>query len=444
MGIKVTCTCGKRLLAKESLAGKRVKCPACGEVLPIPGVGIVPDTLSSEPALEAEHPPQPADSGERQEAPRREPIRRKIKSTRISPRKTYPDLSDPKTSVRRHLHWLLVLALIPLAFSLLQKDKEKEGEFKARLIRTMEKAPQDVQLRVAQILQSEQATLDDLLRALPNERLDGAHLSRKTWMHWLYAGLTTAMFFGFLLLIAAREDANPLHLLGIGFFTGTIGILFLLAVQFLAEWTQGYWVTGRSILVIFFYIAKFIGFSYRSALDPDNNFFLSFFGFTCGVGFCEELCKALPLLCHYRRRPTLSWRGALLWGLASGVGFGIAEGIMYSRDYYNGIGPAGIYVVRFVSCVALHAIWSASVGITLDRNQALIQGDLRWFEFIPPLVRILGVAMVLHGLYDTLLKKEMNALGLIVAVASFLWLAWQIGRVRGAEAETPAPAALRA
>jgi hypothetical protein len=46
----------------------------------------------------------------------------------------------------------------------------------------------------------------------------------------------------------------------------------------------------------------------------------------------------------------------LLWGMASGIGFGIAEGIMYSGRYYNGVAGADIHYVRFLSCVALHAI----------------------------------------------------------------------------------------
>ena len=39
--------------------------------------------------------------------------------------------------------------------------------------------------------------------------------------------------------------------------------------------------------------------------------------------------------------------------------------------------------------------------------------------------------MVLHGLYDTLLKKDMNVWALVIALASFAWLAFQIERTRG-------------
>ena len=34
------------------------------------------------------------------------------------------------------------------------------------------------------------------------------------------------------------------------------------------------------------------------------------------------------------------------------------------------------------------------------------------------ILKVQGVVMVLHGLYDTLLKREMTALALLVAIAS--------------------------
>ncbi|MCH7727868.1 MAG: hypothetical protein IH991_15520, partial [Planctomycetes bacterium] len=38
MPIPVACQCGQKFQAKETLAGKRVKCPKCGGVLSIPNV----------------------------------------------------------------------------------------------------------------------------------------------------------------------------------------------------------------------------------------------------------------------------------------------------------------------------------------------------------------------------------------------------------------------
>ena len=38
MAIKVACRCGRIFTAKREHAGKQAKCPACGQVLAIPGI----------------------------------------------------------------------------------------------------------------------------------------------------------------------------------------------------------------------------------------------------------------------------------------------------------------------------------------------------------------------------------------------------------------------
>lgn len=45
--------------------------------------------------------------------------------------------------------------------------------------------------------------------------------------------------------------------------------------------------------------------------------------------------------------------------------------------------------------------------------------------------------MLLHGLYDTLLKKDHEALALLVAVVSFGWLAWNIELMLKKERDDP-------
>jgi RsiW-degrading membrane proteinase PrsW (M82 family) len=195
-------------------------------------------------------------------------------------------------------------------------------------------------------------------------------------------------------------------------------------------------------------------------MEPDRSFMVNFVGYTCGVGLCEELCKALPLLWYIRRRERPTWQGACLWGMASGVGFGVAEGITYSTQLYNGITGPEPYVTRFVSCVTLHAVWSASVGITLYPCRGMVRrvigavlfnGVFEWREITWPLLRILGVAMVLHGLYDALLTKDMVAPALLAALLSFAWLGWQIETCRERDDEramrasaTSQPAAVEA
>ncbi len=331
----------------------------------------------------------------------------------------------------RHLHWLLILALLPLAWSVL-RPSGGERDFGARLRETLERATPEERQRVLYVLgeMREGKESEDVFWAvLPGHRLAGALLPRHTGMHWLFAAGAAVLFMAFFLLLATHGTARPQHLLAVAVFTATVGIGLLLLFQLLADWSRGVWLTGGSTVVLLFYIVKFIGFSYRAALDPANGFFPSLLGFTFGVGFCEEVAKALPLLGLYRLPNDQTWRGALVWGLASGAAFGIAEGIMYAGSYYNGISGPETYLVRFLSCVALHAVWTGSVGITINRKQALLQRDLTWYEFLGLLLRIVSVPMVLHGLYDTLLKKHMTGWALGIAVLSFLYLAWQISRL---------------
>lgn len=188
--------------------------------------------------------------------------------------------------------------------------------------------------------------------------------------------------------------------------------------------------------MVIFYLVKLIGFSYRAAMDPENGFILSFLGFTAGVGFCEELCKALPVMFFLRGSSNAGWRAACLVGMASGIGFGISEGITYSTDYYNGVAPFSTYLLRFASCVALHAIWAAAVAILMRENQDYLFHDgLDWGDAGSFILHYLLIAMVLHGLYDTLLKRNFELAALAIAVGSFAWLGWLVWSRRREEAE---------
>jgi RsiW-degrading membrane proteinase PrsW (M82 family) len=320
------------------------------------------------------------------------------------------------------------LALLPLAFSLF-----KTTDLRTQLTRTVEAHPE-----IAPLFDRESLTMDELLNAVPGGRLDGAHLAHDTFTHWIYALLAALGFFGIIFVLFDRGHARWKHLPLVGLFTSTAGIIFLLVVQQIAQFTEGVWMRGSGIVTLLFYVLKFIGFSYRSALDADTGFFLSFLGFTCGVGLCEEATKAIPLLWHYRTRPKLDFSGACIWGLASGVGFGVAEGIMYSADFYNGVQSADVYVMRFVSCVALHAIWSATVAMAIHDRQNEFRAERHFLEHCVTLVRVAAVPVVLHGLYDTLLKKEMTALALLVAIASFVYLVIVVEKRRGRAEERSA------
>src|SRR6202035_2585018 len=97
-------------------------------------------------------------------------------------------------------------------------------------------------------------------------------------------------------------------------------------------------------------------------------------------------------------------------------------------------------LVRFISCVGLHGIWAAAAGIFIYKHQNLIQDADNWYNVLFGAAVLVSVPMVLHGFYDTMLKKDMNTAALCVAVISFAWLVFQVEQARRSESSHAAPA----
>jgi RsiW-degrading membrane proteinase PrsW (M82 family) len=70
--------------------------------------------------------------------------------------------------------------------------------------------------------------------------------------------------------------------------------------------------------------------------------------------------------------------------------------------------------------VALHSVWTGAGAVLLYFNQDNLQSD--WSDIIMILALTLGIPIILHGLYDTLLKQNMPAMALLTAVVSVAWL----------------------
>jgi RsiW-degrading membrane proteinase PrsW (M82 family) len=308
------------------------------------------------------------------------------------------------TPLREYLYWALPLALLPLAFSLGRPDDDTAERFG----RTLTDTPAEVRHRVDAIERDPAATLDDLLAALPDRRIRGAFLPRDTVGHWLFAGLAGAGFLALIVRLFPNGRVRPTALIGVGLFTATVGVVVMLAVQGM--------------------IAPACG----PVLDSDGDFALSLCGYILGVGLIEEAAKALPLLWRTQRHCPLGWRAACVWGLAGGTGFGLAEGIVHADRAYNGLATADAYLVRFASCVALHAVWSASVGLNIVAVGRSLEDTRDPAVYAVAVLRVLAGPAVLHGLYDVLLQYQYHAAALGVALVSFGWLAWQIETARSA------------
>ncbi|MCL2639380.1 MAG: PrsW family glutamic-type intramembrane protease [Phycisphaerales bacterium] len=328
--------------------------------------------------------------------------------------------------VRQYFYMLLLLALIPLAYWTFQP---RLGFHQLRN-RTIAVHPE---LR--------ESTGDDLFRSLPGNRFLGALLPRESNAHWLMAVASLVGFLVFIALAVPRAREPILGMCLASLFTATVGIMLIMAFQYLASAFTGDTIPatggGRAFVVFLVMLAlSFIGMSYALADDPSAGFMVSLLGFSFGVGLCEEITKLVPLL--KRIRPALgrdnpTWNTLLAWGLASGAGLGVAEGIMYSRAYYNGIHAADMYLVRFISCVALHAIWTGTASIILYRRQFSLEDATNKAIYVLSLIPVVLLPMILHGLYNTLLKKGHNDLALATAIASFAILVYLVETMRRKE-----------
>jgi RsiW-degrading membrane proteinase PrsW (M82 family) len=412
--------CKKKLKAPAAFASKSVRCPACETRFVLPGAAAAASAAAGSggsragQSQSAAAPPAPLPSSVL-------PLRTAAPA-QPSPAAPLPQRATaaPARPLRaggarpRFLYAIFLLGLTPLALQTFDVASESEADFRQRLQHTVASKP-----GLAEQLEttdSEEAFFD----ALPDGRIEGAHLARETWMHWLYALAAALIFVALIRLLFEPGQSTIVHLLTVLALTATVGVISLIAFQWIAEASQGVWVRGRGIIVALFYLVKFIGFSYHAALNPENGFLLSFFGFTCGVGLCEELTKILPVVVLATSRH-LDWRGACALGLASGVGFGVAEGVMYSADMYNGLMTGGIYLTRFISCVALHAIWAASAAVIVaQKREQLDTGE--GYDWVSQVLLAIAIPAVLHGLYDTLLKREMPGYALVIAAVSFAWL----------------------
>ncbi len=152
-------------------------------------------------------------------------------------------------------------------------------------------------------------------------------------------------------------------------------------------------------------------------LIDSGNWFARLIGFTLGVGFCEELVKAIPLIIIVKKaREPLIPQTMVFYGLMSGISFGVFEGVQYqtqvniSLDYANAF---FMNVARLTSLPFLHAIWTGIAGYFIA------------FSNLYPKYRIslyllaISIPALIHGLYDTL---GWNIPGLILTLLSVILL----------------------
>jgi RsiW-degrading membrane proteinase PrsW (M82 family) len=209
-------------------------------------------------------------------------------------------------------------------------------------------------------------------------------------------------------------------------------------------------VVGVSCLTFLYngYLPSF----YTNMANSGNNTLIRLIGYIFQVGFCEELCKIVPVVLYLIwKRKKASPMMMLLIGVFSGLGFAAFENVSYAMGHIfagaenfvqtlEGISGAQneeqiaqqvqigsvnaarqtlsamtSMILRSVSLVFAHAIWT---GIFSYYIVCAMTSGKRWAVFC-----CLGlvVPMVLHGVYDWLCDLEPGFAALLVGGSFFLF-----------------------
>jgi RsiW-degrading membrane proteinase PrsW (M82 family) len=328
----------------------------------------------------------------------------------------------------RYLPWLLVLTLVPLVWP---------GESGKSLEQSVKDTIATVRYKNAVYYladyKNELMSLESIFAALPGQKCLGAFLPRSTSLHWAIAAGAVALFGLFFLMANVDRAASPRALGKAALISALAAVAFLVLVGLLTERDWHWWRRMSSYSLLLVPLSSCFDFSFHGAIFPENGLVWSFLGFTLVAGLCEELLKAIPVLLDYRRPRQRYWRGALLLGLASGAAFGIVEAALYSREFYNGVSGPGTYLIAFLTSIALQAVWTGSAALAIHRHRARLENARSLIERGVHVMSFLFVPLMLHGLYDTLLKMHWTTAALVVAAASFVYLGLLVRGARRAE-----------
>jgi len=216
------------------------------------------------------------------------------------------------------------------------------------------------------------------------------------------------------LIIISLVGLAPAFLIRI---TGaTVITFYVIALYFSLIWGLFFYsvfktnqVSIKKTVLIFFSVQILIFFSvfvldinqfnpFYRLIEEGNSFVNQVVGFVLGVGIFEELVKLLPVyfFLKYSKEPLLP-QTVVFYGLISGIGFGVFEGVIYqisvnSKLDYNT--SFFMNIARLTSLPFLHAVWSGISSYFIS------------FSFLYPIKRYsmwllaIFIPALLHGLYD--------------------------------------------
>lgn len=136
-----------------------------------------------------------------------------------------------------------------------------------------------------------------------------------------------------------------------------------------------------------------------------------------GVGFTEELAKAIPLfIIIARARQPLIPQTMVFYGLISGVAFGVFEGVQYQMTVNSELEYSESFyanITRLTTLPFAHALWAAIAGYFISFSQ--LYPAYKWA------LRVLAIAIpaILHGVYDVACNYDILSLPLRAVIIFF-------------------------
>ncbi len=242
------------------------------------------------------------------------------------------------------------------------------------------------------------------------------------------------------------KDRRLIYLAAIGLlpaflitFTFASQITFyVIALYFSAIWGLFFYylfatkqVKTKETIIIFFLtqvtalilvnLQSFPPFSWLYGLTDSNFILFRLIGFVFGVGFTEETIKALPLIyLIYKTKEPIIPQTLVFYGLISGIGFGVLEGVIYQTGVNKELNYESAFfmnVARLTSLPFLHATWAAIAGYFLAFANILPRYR-KGLIFIA-----IAVPAILHGIYDVF---GWNLIGLATTILSVILLVFYL------------------
>jgi RsiW-degrading membrane proteinase PrsW (M82 family) len=185
-----------------------------------------------------------------------------------------------------------------------------------------------------------------------------------------------------------KYEHEPLGLVGITFIFGALGIIPATVIELL------------------------LGFFFPAGV---------FVGFFLHVALVEELIKFVAVRIKAYHSPHFSEiMDGIVYAVAAGLGFATLENIIYVLQ--NGLSVA---IVRAFLSVPNHAVWAGIMGfyIGFARCKTTSPSQERW-----QIIKGVGLAMILHGLYDVSVAYDSILSIIIVSLVGWIIFLWMIGK----------------